>query len=107
MDTKFQAINIRPVKLASVKPDPKKPNPRIGISEMKFSDSGRYLASRNDASSSAIFIWDVQKLKLKSLVVLKNPYAIFFEWEPHSPRLVIAGNNCSNYVWTPLGVVAC
>ena len=42
-----------PVSIQSLKPDPDKPNPRLGIGMMTFSPDGKYLVTRNGTPPSS------------------------------------------------------
>ncbi|XP_071745746.1 WD repeat-containing protein WRAP73-like [Lepeophtheirus salmonis] len=108
IETHMDVVSVRPAFLSTRKVNPSSvqaSNKSLGIGDIKFSSSGRYLAAKNDACASALWVWDVQKLKLKGLIVLKRPGITSFEWEPHKPRLSIAGHNQTHYVWTPMGMV--
>ncbi|CAN0414093.1 unnamed protein product, partial [Hapterophycus canaliculatus] len=59
-----------PGPIPSERPDPSKPNPRLGVGQiMSWSVDGRYLATRNDNMASALWVWDAQDLSLSSVVV--------------------------------------
>ena len=59
-----------PGPIPSERPDPTKPNPRLGVGHiMSWSSDGRYLATRNDNMPSALWVWDAEDLGLCSLVV--------------------------------------
>lgn len=36
-----------PIQVPSVKPDPEKPNPKLGVGQIAFSGDNRYLATKN------------------------------------------------------------
>ena len=36
-----------PFQLPSVKPDPEKPNPKLGVGQVAFSNDNRFLATKN------------------------------------------------------------
>uniref|UniRef100_K7F8R3 WD repeat containing, antisense to TP73 n=1 Tax=Pelodiscus sinensis TaxID=13735 RepID=K7F8R3_PELSI len=94
-----------PVSLQCVKPVADRANPRIGIGMLAFSPDNCFLATKNDNIPNAIWIWDVQKLKL--FVVLEQLYAVqFFQWDPCQPRLAICTGNSKVYLWSPAGCVS-
>lgn len=58
-----------------------------------------------DNIPNAVWIWDVQKLKL--CVVLEQLCAIqAFQWDPRQPRLALCTGNSKVYLWSPAGCVA-
>lgn len=61
-----------PGPIPSERPDPSKPNPRLGVGLMCWSSSGRYLATRNDNMASTLWVWDAEELSLSSLVLQVN-----------------------------------
>ncbi|KAM7139263.1 WD repeat-containing protein WRAP73 [Macrochelys suwanniensis] len=94
-----------PVSLQYVKPVADRANPRIGIGMLAFSPDNCFLATKNDNIPNAIWIWDVQKLKL--FVVLEQLYAVqLFQWDPRQPRLAICTGNSKVYLWSPAGCVS-
>lgn len=68
VDTTYTAT-LRGV-IPSEKPDPCKPNPRVGVGAiMSWSVDGRYLATRNDNMASTLWVWDAEDLALSSVVI--------------------------------------
>ncbi|XP_064893941.1 WD repeat-containing protein WRAP73 isoform X3 [Columba livia] len=54
---------------------------------------------------NAVWIWDIQKLKL--FVVLEQLCAVqSFQWDPRQPRLAVCTGNSKVYLWSPAGCVA-
>lgn len=94
-----------PVQVPVVKPDPDRANPKIGISSLVFSSDGRYLATKNDNMASVVWVWDMQKLNLVS--VLEHTSAVrCFQWDPKHPRLALCTGNTKLYLWSPAGCVS-
>ncbi|XP_064423832.1 WD repeat-containing protein WRAP73 isoform X2 [Latimeria chalumnae] len=94
-----------PVHLPIVKPDPDRANPKIGIGTLAFSPDNRYLATRNDNMPNAVWIWDIQKMKL--FVILEQTLAVrCFQWDPCQARLAICTGNSKVYLWSPAGCVS-
>jgi WD40 repeat protein len=91
-----------PVSLHDVRPDPEKPNPKLGIGLVRFSADSRYLASKNDNMSNAVWIWDVAKLRL--LVVMQQISSVrMLAWHPKLPLLAICTGSGAVYFWSPNG----
>ncbi|KAM5140389.1 WD repeat-containing protein WRAP73 [Mantella aurantiaca] len=94
-----------PVSLRTIKPDPDRANPELGIGMLAFSPDNRYLATKNDNMPSCVWIWDIQKMRLA--VVLEQTSAVrSFHWDPVQPRLAICTGNSRVYLWSPSGCVS-
>lgn len=82
----------------------------VGIGLVKFSASGRFLATRCDSVPSAVWVWDMENLSLASLIVHKSP-VVAMEWDPvHSKdkeeTLAMSCNSDHIFVWSISGVLA-
>ncbi|NWH71615.1 WRP73 protein, partial [Piaya cayana] len=94
-----------PVSLHHIKPVADRANPKMGVGMLAFSADNSFLATRNDNIPNAVWIWDIQKLKLS--VVLEQLCAIqAFQWDPRQPRLALCTGNSKVYVWSPAGCVS-
>ncbi|XP_049609478.1 WD repeat-containing protein WRAP73 [Syngnathus scovelli] len=94
-----------PVQMPVVRPDPDRPNPKIGVSTLAFSSDSRYLATKNDNIASVIWVWNMEKMSLEA--VLEQMSAVrCFQWDPRCPRLAICTGNTNIYLWTPTGCVS-
>ncbi|XP_039612031.1 WD repeat-containing protein WRAP73 isoform X1 [Polypterus senegalus] len=99
--SKYEVSSL-PAQVPVIRPDPDRPNPKIGISVMAFSSNSRYLATKNDNMPNNVWIWDVQKLKL--FVVLEHVAAVrCFQWDPCQPRLALCTGKNKVYMWSPSG----
>ena len=87
------------------RPDPEKPNPRLGVGFAAFSPDSRYLMTRNDNMHSAVWIWDMLELSLVALLLQSGPVREAC-WDPHQARLAIATGNSRLYLWSPAGCVS-
>ena len=94
-----------PVSIPSVKPDPEKPNPKLGIGTVLFSPDSRYVATRNDNMSAAVWVWDVAKLRLAALLLQTLPVREA-KWDPRQARLAVCTGNNKLYLWSPAGCVS-
>ncbi|XP_052547949.1 WD repeat-containing protein WRAP73 isoform X3 [Tympanuchus pallidicinctus] len=94
-----------PVSFQYVKPVVDRANPKMGIGMLAFSPDNCFLATKNDNIPNAVWIWDIQKLKL--FVVLEQLCAIqSFQWDPRQPRLALCTGNSKVYLWSPAGCVS-
>ncbi|XP_057274114.1 WD repeat-containing protein WRAP73 isoform X3 [Pezoporus wallicus] len=99
------AISEVPLSLHYVKPASDRANPKMGIGMLAFSPDNCFLATKNDNIPNAVWIWDIQKLKLS--VVLEQLCAIqCFQWDPRQPRLAVCTGNSNVYLWSPAGCVS-
>ncbi|MEE6483772.1 hypothetical protein FKM82_013649 [Ascaphus truei] len=102
--SKYEIAQV-PVSLRTIKPDPDRANPELGIGLLAFSPDNRYLASKNDNMPHSIWIWDIQKMRL--FVVLEQTAMVrSFQWDPIQPRLAICTGNSRVYLWSPTGCVS-
>lgn len=93
------------VSLHYVKPAIDRANPKVGVGMLAFSLDNCFLATRNDNIPNALWIWDIQKMKL--FVVLEQLCAIqLFQWDPRQSRLAICTANTRVYLWSPAGCVS-
>lgn len=94
-----------PVQIASVKPDPSKANPKVGIKSILFSSDNRYMATQNDNMPSALWIWNIVQLSLAVILTHTNPIRDC-QWDPVQNRLAICTNTGRLYMWSPAGCVS-
>ena len=94
-----------PVTIPTTRPDPEKPNPRLGVGVASFSPDSRYLATRNDNIPTAVWVWDMEELSLAALLLQTSPVRDL-RWDPTQPRLAIATGNSRLYLWSPAGCVS-
>uniref|UniRef100_H2Y8F9 Anaphase-promoting complex subunit 4 WD40 domain-containing protein n=1 Tax=Ciona savignyi TaxID=51511 RepID=H2Y8F9_CIOSA len=94
-----------PLELPFVKPDPQKPNPKIGISWLAFSSDNRYLATIDDSMKSALHIWTMKTLSLFVIIKQLEPIKCA-RWNPRLCRLAYCCGNNKIYLWAPSGAVS-
>lgn len=59
----------------------------------------------SDNVPNAVWIWDIQKLRL--FVVLEQLAPVrAFQWDPQQPRLAICTGGSKVYLWSPAGCVS-
>ena len=94
-----------PVSVPAVRPDPEKPNPKLGVGLASFSPDSRYVMSRNDNMPCAVWVWDMLELRLAALLLHTSPVRDV-QWDPCQPRLAIATGCGRLYLWSPAGAVS-
>lgn len=94
-----------PVSLQTLKPVADRANPKVGIGALAFSPDNYFLATRNDSVPNAVWIWDIQKLKLFVVLEQLSPVRSF-QWDPQQPRLAICTGGNKVYLWSPAGCVS-
>lgn len=102
--SKYETLDV-PVAVPTIKPDPEKPNPKLGVGTVLFSPDSKYMATKNDNMPNAVWIWDVTKLRLAVLLLQSNPIREF-QWDPLQSRLAVCTANCKLYLWSPAGCVS-
>ncbi|XP_007943715.1 WD repeat-containing protein WRAP73 [Orycteropus afer afer] len=103
-ETKYEIASL-PVSLQTLKPVTDRANPRIGVGMLAFSSDNYFLATRNDNIPNAVWIWDVQKLRL--FVVLEQLVPVrTFQWDPQQARLALCTGGSRVYLWSPAGCVS-
>ncbi len=94
-----------PHTIPSIKPDPEKPNPKLGVGLIAFSADSRYIATRNDNMPNVVWIWDVPNLRL-SVVLIQVCLVKEIKWDPTQSRLAVCTTNGKLYLWSPAGCVS-
>lgn len=102
--SKYETSEI-PCTIPTIKPDPEKPNPKLGVGNVLFSCDSKYMATKNDNMPNVVWIWDVTKLSLAVLLLQSNPIREFL-WDPLQSRLAICTANSKLYLWSPAGCVS-
>ena len=102
--SKYEMAEV-PVTVPTLKPDPEKPNPKLGVGTVLFSPDCKYMATKNDNMPNAVWIWDVTKLRLAVLLLQLNPIREF-QWDPLQSRLALCTGNSKLYLWSPAGCVS-
>lgn len=91
-----------PVTLPTVRPDPEKPNPKLGVGTITCCHDSSYMATQNDNMPDVVWIWNSLKLKLDSVLVFKNNIKTV-SWHPNMVQLAICTGNDNVYIWCPKG----
>ncbi|RWW55167.1 hypothetical protein BHE74_00038202 [Ensete ventricosum] len=91
-----------PVSLPFQKPAPDKPNPKQGIGLLSWSNDSQYVFTRNDNMPTILWIWDIRRLELATVLVQKDPIRTAV-WDPTCARLVLCTGTSQLYMWSPSG----
>ncbi|XP_047277617.1 WD repeat-containing protein WRAP73 isoform X3 [Homo sapiens] len=91
--------------LQTLKPVTDRANPKIGIGMLAFSPDSYFLATRNDNIPNAVWVWDIQKLRLFAVLEQLSPVRAF-QWDPQQPRLAICTGGSRLYLWSPAGCMS-
>lgn len=102
--SKYETLDT-PVSIPHVKPDPEKPNPKLGVGTITFSSDSKYVATKNDNMPNVVWIWNVANLRLCVLLLQASPVREF-KWDPVQPRLAVCTANNKLYLWSPAGCVS-
>jgi len=101
--TKYAALEERPIFLDFSKPDPKKGGQvKVGVGMLEWSSCGRYMATRCDNLPCVLWLWDLERVRLAALMVQKE-HIKGAAWDPLLPRLAAVSGGGSLYLWTPPG----
>lgn len=90
------------IKLPITKPDINKANPKIGVGMVAFSCDCKYMYTRNDNMPGTLWIWDIRRLALCTVMILNSPIKSV-KWDPHQARLAVATGTSKLYMWSPAG----
>jgi WD40 repeat protein len=91
------------LQIAPIKPDLDRANPRLGVSSIEYSSSGRYLSTINDTMPNLLFIFDFKpKFHLAFVLIQIQPIRCV-KWEPKRDHLALCTHNNRIYVWSPQG----
>ena len=102
--SKYETLDL-PVTVPHTKPDPEKPNPKLGVGTIAFSPDSRYIASKNDNMPQVVWIWNVASLRLSALLLQASPVREF-KWDPTQARLAVCTSNNRLYLWSPAGCIS-
>ena len=93
-------------KIPSIKVLSDKPNPQLGIGLMEWSHDGQFIASRNDNMPNTVWIWEIQSLTLKAILLHMQPVKNF-SWCPKNNDLAICTANGKIFFWSAEGASVC
>ena len=73
--------------------------PKIGIGKMAFSYDNNFLATKNENMPNVLFIWDLNLMNLKTVLIHLNEVT-YFKWSKNKNMLFISTNNNKLYYFT-------
>jgi len=73
--------------------------PKIGIGKMAFSYDNNFIATKNDNMPNVLFIWDLNSMNLKTVLIHLNEVT-YFKWSKNKNVLFISTNNNKLYYFT-------
>ncbi|KAF9168722.1 WD repeat-containing protein wrap73 [Actinomortierella ambigua] len=89
----------QPAPLPYTRPDPLKPNPKLGVQWCEFNADGSLLASRSENMPTVIWIWSLQSLKPYAIIQQLSPIRSC-RWDPlNTKRLVFCCGTRRVYIW--------
>ena len=91
-----------PISVPSLRANPDKPQPKVGIGLLSWSTGGRYLATRNDNMPRVLWVWDGTTLLLHS-VLLQIGAIRMAVWHPTQQLLAICTSSSKVFMWSPRG----
>ncbi|KAH8925730.1 WD40 repeat-like protein [Atractiella rhizophila] len=93
-----------PFSCLTVRPEPSKPNPKVGVSLLSWSCDGKWLASRNDNSPQSVYIFAFPLLShgldaSLHTVINFSSRVRSFAWSTSSPCLSISCGTAATFLW--------
>ena len=88
-----------PFTVPARKPNPKEPDPKMGVCSLKFSCDSSLLASKNENMPNTVWIWSLKKVRLTAVLSHLNEVRSF-AWDPCRPRLAICTGSHKIYLWS-------
>lgn len=89
--------------LRVVPADTSKPSPRLGVGLISWSADGRFLASRDDTMPHAIWIWDMERLVLATVIAFIGTVRSA-RFDKVNCRLAVCTGGPRVYFWTEQGI---
>ncbi|CAF2516268.1 unnamed protein product [Rotaria sp. Silwood2] len=86
-----------------IKPNLDRANPRLGVSSIEFSSSGRYISTINDTMPNILFIFDFKPTFHLAFVLIQTQPIRCIKWEPKRDYLALCTHNNRLYMWSPQG----
>ena len=80
--------------------------PRVGVSRICVSHCSQYAATISESCPNYIWIWDMQRLCLNSLIVQKK-WVSDICWAPGTLNLNISSNDGKIFLWSLRGASVC
>jgi WD40 repeat protein len=94
------------IKIPSIKAPLDKPNPPVGVSMVAWSPDNNYIASKNDNMPNVLWVWDVNSLNLKAVLIQLQPIKSFV-WSENSDFLAFSTGTGRVFFWSREGASVC
>ena len=91
------------LQITPIKPDLDRANPRLGVSSIEFSSSGRYFSTINDTMPNLLFIFDFKPVFHLAFVLIHTQPIRCVQWEPKHDHLALCTHTNRLYTWSPEG----
>ncbi|GJD11339.1 WD repeat-containing protein WRAP73 [Galdieria sulphuraria] len=98
-------METEPVKLKYRPADMTKPNPRQGISQIKWSFDGKYLASCNENTPHVLWIWNILEMELEAVFICKANIKVI-HWNPCCTQLAFVTGSEYLFLWNSKDAVS-
>ncbi|CAF0917363.1 unnamed protein product [Rotaria sordida] len=86
-----------------IKPNFDRANPRLGVSSIEFSSSGRYMSTINETMPNILFIFDFKPTFHLAFVLIQIQSIRCIKWEPKRDHLALCTHNNCLYIWSSKG----
>lgn len=94
------ASNADDFPLPTVAVDDSKLQPKVGVGLATWSHDGRFLATRNDNTPQAIWVWDAESSGLRAVLLVKQPVRAI-AWAPQEHLLAAVASDANATFWSP------
>ncbi len=91
------------LQISPIKPDLDRANPRLGVSSIEFSSTGRYMSTINDTMPNLLFIFDFKPLFHLAFILIQTQPIRCVKWELKRDHLALCTHNNRLYIWSPQG----
>lgn len=92
-----------PFSVITTVPDPFSETIKMGVSRVVWSFDSTFVATKSDQMPHNVWIWQMDTMKLHSVVQLIQPVRSF-RWDPITSRLALCSGESRVHLWTPEGV---
>ncbi|EFJ50847.1 hypothetical protein VOLCADRAFT_73435 [Volvox carteri f. nagariensis] len=91
-----------PASVPFAKPALDAPSPKLGVGRCAWSGDGRYLATLEDSSGNAVWLWDLTAMELVAVLLHLAPVTDL-AWGPRGSTLALVTGTNKVFLWTPGG----
>ncbi|KXZ53074.1 hypothetical protein GPECTOR_8g67 [Gonium pectorale] len=91
-----------PASVPRLNPPLDAPSPKIGVGRCAWSGDGRFLATVEDSSGPAVWVWDLGSMELGAVLLHMAPVTDL-AWAPQGSTLAVVTGATKVHLWTPAG----